>query len=72
MRYRPQGYTRAVCPWYLTDSRLTISCAAEIDRAVRRRIEFENPEDKTAYMRNHCFQHCSSCPLRMVMDERNK
>lgn len=69
MRYRPQGYTRALCAFYLTDSRLTISCAAEDSAASRRRLEFVSPADKTAYMRQHCFKRCSDCPLRLAMEK---
>lgn len=67
MRYRPQGFTRAVCPYYLTDSRLTISC--ECPCAERFRLEFRSPQEKAAYMHSQCFRFSSACPWRQAMDK---
>lgn len=50
-RYRPYGQTRAVCPYYLRDSRLKISCVPVTEQAACCAVEFDSEQEKRRYMR---------------------
>lgn len=48
-RYRPYGQTRAVCPYYLRDSRLKISCVPVTEQAACCAVEFDSEQEKRRY-----------------------
>ena len=65
-RYRPYGQTRAVCPYYLRDSRLKISCVPVTEQAACCAVEFDSEQEKRRYMQEHCFKRhaavlCAEC-----------
>lgn len=49
-RYRPYGQTRAVCPYYLRDSRLKISCVPVTEQAACCAVEFDSEQEKRRYI----------------------
>lgn len=49
-QYRPYGQTRAVCPYYLRDSRLKISCVPVTEQAACCAVEFDSEQEKRRYM----------------------
>lgn len=56
MRYWPRGLGIAKCPFYLTDSRLTISCEAPAATGANRvRLCFDSEAVKNAYLRERCI-----------------
>lgn len=62
MRFRPYGFTRAVCGYYLRDSRLTISCVAAEETAQAMMMRFDAEAPKRRYMEAHCFcRGCGDC-----------
>ena len=62
MRYWPRGIGIAKCPFYITDSRHTISCEAACGTgAERTRIVFEREEDKDHYLKENCVEIEPKC-----------
>ena len=66
-RYRPYGQTRAVCPYYLRDSRLKISCVPVTEQAACCAVEFDS-EQKRRYMQEHCFKRQCCCAVRRMLE----
>ena len=54
-QFRPYGRSRAVCPYYLLDSRKSISCVCLDEMAQATMQRFKSEEAKRCYMRRHCF-----------------
>lgn len=70
MRYRPQGLYRALCPYYVRDSRFTIACDCLPVEQAALRVEFEEPQTKTDFLRAHCFHiDGNKCPYRKLANE---
>ena len=73
MRFRPYGQTRAVCPYYLRDSELSISCVPPCEEAEKCAICFTREEEKRRYMRLHCFQREGEmCAMREMLERENR
>lgn len=74
MRYWPRGLGNAKCPFYITDSRLTISCEAPVETGAERvRLSFENDAEKNRYMRENCFLFEPKCKYCIfLMREKDK
>ena len=58
-RFRPYGQTRAVCGYYLRDSRLCISCVSAEESAQATMMRFDDEGAKRRYMETHCFRRGS-------------
>lgn len=56
-QFRPYGRTRAVCPYYLVDSRMSISCVCSDESAMAAMQRFDTEEEKRRFMRRHCFRY---------------
>lgn len=54
-QYRPYGQTRAVCGYYLRDSRLCISCVSAAETSQAMMMRFDSEAAKCRYMERHCF-----------------
>ncbi len=54
-RFRPYGQTRAVCGYYLRDSRLCISCVSAEESSQATMLRFGSEGAKRRYMERHCF-----------------
>ena len=60
--------TRAVCPYYLRDSRLKISCVPVTEQATCCAVEFDSEQEKRRYMQEHCFKRQCSCAVRRMLE----
>ena len=49
-QFRPYGQTRAVCGYYLRDSRLCISCVSAEETSQAMMMRFDNEAAKRRYM----------------------
>ena len=55
-QFRAYGRSRAVCPYYLLDSRKSISCVCSDENAQAIMQKYKSEEEKRCYMRQHCFR----------------
>lgn len=68
-RFRPCGQTRALCAYYMRDSRLCISCMSAVETSPATMIRFETEAAKRAYMEKHCFRRgCGACAQASMLD----
>lgn len=65
---RRYGQTRAVCPYYLRDSRLKISCVPVTEQAACCAVEFDSEQEKRRYMQEHCFKRQCCCAVRRMLE----
>ena len=73
MRFRPYGQCRALCPYYLRDSRLTISCCAAAEEAEAQYMRFASEGAKRRYMERHCNRRGQGgCAQKRCLDEALK
>lgn len=70
MRYRPYGQCRALCPYYMRDSRMTISCCALTEEAEGAYLRFGSEKRKRQYMDRHCNRRGQGgCVHKRCLDE---
>ena len=70
-QFRPYGQTRAVCGYYLRDSRLCISCVCPEETAEATMMRFDSETAKRRYMEGHCFRRGSGdCAQAGLLDDR--
>lgn len=75
MRYWPRGLGLAKCPFYITDSRHTISCeAASGTGAERMRLIFDEEKEKNRYIMEKCIEPVPECMYYKMLyeDEEEK
>ena len=62
-QYRPRGWKKAKCDFYITDSARTISCASWC-RDMQQKLEFETAADKNDWLDSHCIRRAehATCP----------
>lgn len=62
-QYRPRGFRKARCDFYVTDSARTITCASWC-RNMQQKLEFETPADKNDWLECHCVRRAerATCP----------
>ena len=54
-QFRPYGRAKAVCPYYLLDSRKSVSCVCADELAESAVMIFGSEEEKRCFMKEHCF-----------------
>lgn len=63
MQYKPRGWKKAKCDFYITDSAKTITCAAWCCD-LQQKLEFETQADKDDWLACHCVHRAdrATCP----------
>lgn len=72
-QFRPYGLTRAVCGYYLRDSRLCISCVSAEETSQATMLRFGSEGAKRHYMERHCFCRGSgACAQALLLHSQRR
>ena len=66
-RGRENAYIHAKCPYFIRDSKNSITCEGFTDRTELKTI-FESESQKDDFLRDNCKCLISDCPVRAGLD----
>jgi hypothetical protein len=59
----------AVCPFYLSDSKTTITCEGLTEKG-KVLLVFEDAQQRKEWLRNNCYLYRCDCPLKKILNSK--